>query len=270
VTRDTSRRLEFMPSYKAAEAIARTGIVIVPVGALEPHGRHAPLGSDTFIANEIAERLAQAVDGVVFPPIPLGVMNVGYDFRYLPGTISIDAKLLIALYTNIGTELGRSGARRLVFVNGHGPNAAVLGIAAYQIRDQAGVEVGLLEWWTTSDAEIKAIKGYSFATHGDEIETSLVLATAEADSVDLTDVVINSPTLEGLSPGETALYRAKVPFTRTLDERWIGTDGNMGDPTKATREKGDRIIDRAIAVGMQLVDVLAEQANRPAPGKPAR
>jgi len=263
VTQDMSRRLDFMPSYKAAESIARTGIAIVPVGAIEPHGRHAPLGSDTFIANEIAERLARAVDAVVFPPMPLGVMNVGYDFRYLPGTISIDSDILIALYTNIGRELGRSGVRRLVFVNGHGPNAAVLGISAYQIRDQADVQVGLLEWWTTSDAEIKAIKGYSFGTHGDEIETSLILTTAEAKSVDLEDVVINSPTLDRLSPGETALYHAKVPFTRTLDERWIGTDGNMGDPTKATREKGERIIDKAIAVGIQLVEVLAEQATRP-------
>lgn len=256
-----------MPSYKAAEAIARTGIAIVPVGALEPHGRHAPLGSDTFIANEIAERLADEVDGIIFPAIPLGVMNVGYDFRYLPGTISIDSSILIALYTNIGTELARSGVRRIVFVNGHGPNAAVLGISAYQIRDKAGAQVGLLEWWTTSDAEIKAIKGFSFGTHGDEIETSLILSTPEAGSVDLKDVQINSPTLERLSPGETALYRAKVPFTRTLDERWIGSDGNMGDPTKATREKGDRIIDRAVAVGVQLVEVLAEQAALPLPTK---
>ena len=267
MTAKSTRRLDLMPSYKAAEAIARTGIAIVPVGALEPHGRHAPLGSDTFIAHEIAERLANAVDGVVFPPIPLGVMNVGYDFRYLPGTISIDAGLLIDLYTKIGTELARSGVRRLVFVNGHGPNSSVLGIAAYRIRDEAAVQVGVLEWWTTSDDEIKAIKGFSFGTHGDEIETSLVLATAEADTVDLADVVINSPTLERLSPGETALYRAKVPFTRTLDERWVGTDGNMGDPTKATREKGNKIIDRAITVGVQLVAVLAEQAARPAAGK---
>jgi creatinine amidohydrolase len=259
---ELDRRLEMMPSYKAAEAIARTGIGIVPVGALEPHGRHAPLGSDTFIANEIAGRLAETVDGVLFPAIPLGVMNVGYDFRYLPGTISIDATVLIDLYTSIGTELGRSGVRRLIFVNGHGPNSPVLGIAAYRIRDAAAVEVGLLEWWTTSDAEIKAIKGFSFGTHADEIETSLVLATPQGDSVDLSDVVINSPTLEALSPTESALYRAKVPFTRTLDERWIGTDGNMGDPTKATREKGERIIARCIEVGVQLVDVLAEQLSR--------
>lgn len=264
----TSRRLDLLPWNKAAEVIQRTGIAIVPVGAIEPHGRHAPLGTDTFIAHEIAERLAERVDAVVFPPMPLGAINIVYDFRSLPGTISLDPRLLIELYTNIGTELARSGVRRIVFVNGHGPNAAVLGIVAYQIRDRAEVEIGILEWWTTADDEVKAIKGQSFGTHGDEIETSLVLATAEGDTVDLADAVVNSTTLEGLSPGESALYRAKVPFTRTWDERWIGTSGNMGDPTKATRDKGDRIVRRTVDVGVQLLDVLAEQQRHRAARKP--
>jgi creatinine amidohydrolase len=261
MNRETSRRFDLLPWNKAAEAIERTHTAIVPVGAIEPHGRHAPLGTDTFIAHEIAERLAEIADAVVFPPLPLGVMNLGYDFRSLPGTISLDANVLIALYTNIGTELARSGVRRIVFVNGHGPNAAVLGIASYQIREKAPVEVGVLEWWTTSDDVVKEIKGFSFGTHGDEIETSIVMATAEACCVHLEEATINSPTLEDISPMEKALYRAKVPFTRTWDARWIGTSGNMGDPTKATRDKGDRIIDRAVEVGVQLLGVLSEQLD---------
>jgi creatinine amidohydrolase len=260
--REASRCLDLMACDKAAEEIARARIAIVPIGALEPHGRHAPLGADTFIANEIAERLAAAVDAVVFPPMPLGAMNVVYDFRYMPGTISLDPKLLIALYTNIGTELARSGVLRIIFVNAHGPNSAMLNVAAYQIRDQAAVEVGILEWWTTAEEHIKEIKGFGFGCHGDEIETSLMLATEEAELVDLSAAIVNSERLEQLSPGESALYRAKVPFTRTWDERWIGSHGNMGDPTKATKEKGDRIIARAVQVGVQLAEVLSEQHKR--------
>ena len=233
------------------------------MGAIEPHGRHAPLGTDAFIAGEIADRLAGAADAIVFPPVPLGTMSLSYDFRSLPGTISLEPRLLVDLYTAIGVELGRSGVRRLVFVNGHGPNGAVLGMASYAIREKADVEVGILEWWTTSADEITAIKGFSFATHGDEIETSLVMASREGGhTVDLAKAVVNSLTLEALTPGESALYRAKVPYTRTWDERWIGTSGNMGDPTKATAEKGDRIMKRAVEVGLQLLDVLAEQQRR--------
>jgi creatinine amidohydrolase len=257
-----SRRLDFLPWDVAGEAAQRTGIVLVPVGAVEPHGRHAPLGSDTFIAHEIAERLAEVSDAVVFPPIPLGVMNLGYDFRDLPGTISMQSRLLIDLYTNIGTELARSGFTRLVFVNGHGPNGAVLGIAAFEIREKADMEVGVLEWWTTSDQVVKEIKGFSYGTHADEIETSLVLATDEGHLVDLKAAVVNSPTLDDITPAESALYKAKVPFTRTLDARWVGTSGNMGDPTRASRDKGDRIMARAVEVGVQLLEVLAEQRRQ--------
>lgn len=265
----TKRRIEFMSCDEAGEAIASSRIGIIPVGALEPHGRHAPLGADTFIANAIAERLAEAINAVVFPPMPLGAMNVIYDFRYLPGTISIDPGLLIALYTNIGTELARSGVERLIIVNAHGPNSPMLNVAAYQIRDKAAVEVGILEWWTTAEEQIKEIKGFGFGCHGDEIETSLMLATPESEFVSLSHAQINSPTLEQLSKRESALYRAKVPFTRTWDERWIGTHGNMGDPTRATKEKGEKIIARAVQIGIELAEVLSEQRQRAAARNPA-
>lgn len=254
-----SRRLDYLPSNKLGEELTRTDVVMIPVGAIEPHGHHAPLGADHFIAGEIAERLAEASGGLVFPPMPLGVLNVVYDFRSLPGSISIDAKVLIDVYTNIGTELARAGFRRLVFVNGHACNTPVLGIVAYRIRETAPVEVGILEWWACAEEEVKAIKGFTFASHGDEIETALVMASAEGHLVDLADAVVNSRTLEALSEGETALYRARIPFTRTLDERWIGESGNMGDPTRATAANGDRLMRRTVETGLKLLDVLAEQ-----------
>ncbi len=254
-----TRRLDFLAVHEVAEATKTTNAIIVPVGAIEPHGRHAPLGSDTFIALKIAERLADASGALIFPPIPLGNINTGYDFRYMPGSISIDPTLLIGLYRNIGTELGRSGFRRLVFVNAHAPNTSILNIAAFEIREHAGVEVGLLEWWTCAPAEITDIKGFNFASHGDEIETSLILATDAAELVDLGVAEINSRTLEQLSPEELSLYKAKVPFTRTLDQRWIGQSGNMGDPTRATSDHGERIIERTVKVGVELLEVLAQQ-----------
>jgi creatinine amidohydrolase/Fe(II)-dependent formamide hydrolase-like protein len=174
----------------------------------------------------------------------------------------MQSRLLIDLYTNIGTELARSGFTRLIFVNGHAPNGAVLGIAAYEIRERADMEIGVLEWWTTSDQIVKAIKGFSYGTHADEIETSLVMATEEGPLVDLKAAVVNSPTLEALTPAEAAMYQAKVPFTRTLDQRWVGTSGNMGDPTKASRDKGERIMQRAVEVGVQLLEALAEQLRQ--------
>jgi creatinine amidohydrolase len=255
----SSQRMDLMSVHEIEVALKTTDVAIVPVGAIEPHGRHAPMGSDTFIALEIAERLAEACGGLVFPPVPFGNINLGYDFRYMPGSISLDSKLLIDLHRNIGTELARSGFRRLVFVNGHAPNTSILNIAAFEIRDQVGVEVGVLEWWTCAPAVIEEIKGFNFASHGDEIETSLIMATGGHAYVDLDIADINSRTLEEITPEELALYKAKVPFTRTLDKRWIGRSGNMGDPTRATAAKGERIVQRTVEVGLELLTVLAQQ-----------
>src|SRR3954452_292320 len=99
------QRLDHLTAPEIQEAVQRTDLIFIPVGAIEPHGYHAPMGTDNSIALEIAERAAKALGGLVFPVIPLGNINLVYDFRYLPGTISIDTDILIRLYTNIGTEL---------------------------------------------------------------------------------------------------------------------------------------------------------------------
>lgn len=259
----TSRRMDFLPWQDVAAAIKATGIVFIPVGAVEPHGFHAPVGADIFIATEVAERVAAKCDGLVFPPMPLGTCEVIYGFRSMAGTISIDAQLLVSVYTAIGKELVRQGFRRLIFVNGHACNAPMLMLAQYAIRNEADtVEVGILEWWSAAHEEIAAIKGFDFGNHADEIETSLLLATAGREHVDLTKAVINSPRLENLKPNERAMYLKKVPFTRTWNERWVGHSGNMGDPTKATADKGQRLIDRAVDLGLQLLKALDEQQPR--------
>ena len=258
----SKRRLDHLTAPEIQEAIQKTDLIFIPVGAIEPHGYHAPMGTDNSIALEIAEQAAARCGGLVFPVLPLGNINLVYDFRYLPGSISIEPQILIDLYRNIGTELARSGFRRQIFVNGHSCNAALLAIASFEIRERSGAEVGVLDWWTSAPELIEDIKGFNFASHSDEIETSVLLATADRELVDLAKAEINSRTLEELSKDELLLYKAKVPFTRTLDPRWIGTAGNMGDPTLAKEEHGQRIIAKTVDVGFTLANVLAAQLQR--------
>jgi creatinine amidohydrolase len=263
----TSRRIDELSWDQLSAELERTDIVLVPIGSVEPHGRHSPLGTDTFVADEIAERLAARSGGLIFPPLPLGSMNVIYDVRGYTGAVSIDHELLIRLYTGVGSELARAGFKRIVFVNGHGPNAALLAIACYRIREQAAVEVGVLEWWATSPDEVRAVKGTTYGTHADEVETSLALATRRGDLVDLGAAVATGDVTKRLSEEQSQLYRAKIPFTRTWDERWIGTSGNMGDPARATKAFGDAIIDKAVATGMVMLRALEQELDaRDKPG----
>jgi creatinine amidohydrolase len=254
-------RIEQMSWPRFAEAVEQCPAAVVPVGALEPHGCHAPLGTDPYIAHEIALRLGEATGALVHPYLPIGPMDVGYEFLTLPGAISIDPQIVISLVANIGRELRRNGVRSIILVNGHGPNAAPLTLAAFEIRRTCGAQVGILDWWTAAGQVVADIKGFGYATHGDEIETSLVMATPHGDEVRLDDAVVNPPHLDDVEDPERRLYLRKVVFTRKMDERYVGSSGNMGDPLGATAEKGNRIIDATVQLGRELLEVLASQVE---------
>lgn len=254
-------RVDLLAWQHFAPEARRSDAIIVPIGCVEPHGRHAPLGTDTFIAQGIADRVAEASGAYVFPAIPLGTLNLLYDFRSAPGAISLDSRVLLDLYTNLGTELIRQGFARILFVNGHSGNAPLLQVAAFDIKDRAGGQVGVLEWWSAAREVIDNIKGHSWGTHADEIETSILMAAAGEHLVDLEASVANPKELDELDDDERSLYKQKILFTRKLDRRWVGDSANMGDPSLATVEHGRIIIDRCVEVGVQILAVLDQQTR---------
>jgi creatinine amidohydrolase len=254
------RRIDLLPFYRLAAEARETDAVIVPIGCVEPHGRHAPLGTDILIAQGIADRVGEASGAFVFPAIPLGTLNVLYDFRQAPGAISLESRVLLDVYANVGTELMRQGFGRLLFVNGHSGNAPLLQISAFDIKQRAGGQVGVLEWWSAASDVIDSIKGHSWGTHADEIETSILMAAAGEQYAELAEAVANSKELEDLEDDERSLYQRKILFTRTLDRRWVGDSANMGDPSIARVEYGERIIQRCVEVGQQILGVLAQQS----------
>jgi creatinine amidohydrolase len=254
------RRIDRLPSHRLDEAERGTDAVIVPIGCIEPHGRHAPLGTDTLIAQGIADRIGAASGAFVFPAIPLGTLNVLYDFREAPGAISLESRVLLDVYTNVGTELMRQGFGRLLFVNGHSGNAPLLQIAAFDIKARAGGQVGVLEWWSAAREVIDGIKGHSWGTHADEIETSILMAAGGDGLVNLDAAVANPKELDDLEDDERSLYQQKILFTRTLDRRWVGESANMGDPSIANVDDGERIVSRCVEVGLQILGVLSQQS----------
>jgi creatinine amidohydrolase len=260
-----SRELDAL-SWKAVEeyraAAGARAVALVPVGAVEAHGEHAPLGTDHFIAQEIALRIAERVDGLVFPRLPLGVLDVGYVFDYLSGSVGVRAETLTMVATDVGSQLARGGFRRVVFVNGHGPNAAPLTLAAFNVHRETRAQTAVLDWWTTAGDIITDIKGHNYGNHADRIETSLVLTTPQSGLVDLTKAVANSPTLDDVDEREKEIYLKKIPYTHRFDERWVGRSGNMGDPTLATAEDGERIVAQAVATGVQVLEVLEQNLGR--------
>ena len=103
-----------MPEFEAAREPSR--LVILPVGSVEEHGPHLPLGTDAFHALELAHRVAALRPILVAPPVFYGVCR---STREHPGTISLSGDTLRALIRDLGREFHRQGLRRLIFLSGH-------------------------------------------------------------------------------------------------------------------------------------------------------
>lgn len=244
-----------------AELLTETDLAIIPVGVLEVHGLHAPIGLDNWVAEEIAERLSMKVRAALFPVIKFGHSVERADTSCWSGTISISTETMARFYTEIGKELSRHGFKRIVFVSGHFNNANALSTAAYNIWNETGSAVGILEWFTAAGKEVSK---YSKCPHADALETSLLLTTKKADLLKLDKAQANPNPIPPLKD-EIVLWDRGLQdkYTYSLDSRYLQEVGNWGDPSQIRKEgvkiwksRGEEVINATVNVGVQLVKPL--------------
>jgi creatinine amidohydrolase len=162
-------------TYPRLEALReRRPVALWPVGAVEPHGPHAPLGTDTLISVGTCERAAaRLVDppAVVLPALPFGVTRYGAAFA---GAVGISEAVLRSLVLDVAGSLARQGFRRLVIVNNHFEPEQVATLRG------AAEEAGALYLDLLRRANARRL-GDEFrrgSCHAGRYETSLVLADA--------------------------------------------------------------------------------------------
>jgi creatinine amidohydrolase len=214
---------------------------ILPCGSIEQHGPHLPVDVDHFDAGYLAIRVAEACGDprpFVLPGIPYGVSYHHEDFA---GTVSITNEGLFRFVYDIGMSLAKNGIKKLIILNGHGDNAPTLNFAAQMINRDARIFV-CVDTGETSDEDIHRITESENDIHAGEIETSTTLAARPwlvnmEKAVD-TDIHFKSEYLNfGSSRGLPWYVRTKK----------ISENGVMGNPTKASREKGEKIWEIMVA-----------------------
>lgn len=211
---------------------------LLPLGATEPHGPHAPLSTDTIISVGIcrraADRLRGEVDVLVLPEIAYGVTRYGADF---PGAVSIGEETLRELVTEIC-----SGLERVVLVNSH--------LEPEQVRTLRGLALPLLDVTRRASAERLTDEFRAGAGHAGRYETSLVLAE-RPDLVDRTRMA----TLEAKMIDMPAAIRSgKTSFVAMgMDQAYAGS------PADATAEEGEQTFE---ALTDMLVELIREVARR--------
>ena len=227
----------------------RATVLLLPVGAVEPHGPHAPLETDTLISLGMCERAAAAFDGdpglrvLVLPPIAYGVTRYSRGF---PGAISISERTLHNLVADVFASLRGQGFDRFVIVNNHlePEHTAVLRRAA----EESGA--AYLDLVRRRHAERLGEEFRSGSCHAGRYETSLVLA----DRPDLVD-----RERAGALPAVPVDMPAAMEAGRRDFVAMGMTAAYCGAPAEATAEEGE---ERFTALTEMLVDLVREVASR--------
>jgi creatinine amidohydrolase len=225
--------------------------VVFPVAALEQHGRHMPLFTDSLLLGEVVRRVAARYDDrVLFAPLQwLGNSDHHLDF---PGTLSAPPRVYLDMLGALLENFIAHGFRRLVLLNGHGGNIVPIQQAVFEVRQRHRSADDLLllgaTYWTLGSRPHEASAGIEQQRmgHACEWETSMMLR--------LEPRLVRDPA-----------HVAPVPFGNPFEPAsrgWITRErsepGHIGDPRGASAEKGEvlfrlfsddvgRLLDRVLA-----------------------
>ena len=215
--------------------LKKVDMALLPVGAIEQHGPHLPLDTDAFDADYLARRVAEACSEPKPLVLPLISYGVSYHHDEFKGTLSITNRTLSGMVYDIGMSAAKNGINKLIIINGHGGNSPALNYAAQMINRDAGIFV-CIDTGETSDVDISAITETSNDVHSGEIETSTALAVRPH--------LVKMDRARKLVPGFSSRY---LDFSSKRSVSWyaytkrFSSTGVMGDPTKATAEKGEKM-----------------------------
>ena len=217
------------------ERLKEVDIVMLPVGSIEQHGAHLPLDTDAFDAEYLAQQVAAACSEpqpLVLPLIPYGVSYHHDDFT---GTMSIGNETLSRLVYEIGMSAARNGFNKLIIINGHGGNVPALKFAAQMINRDAHIFV-CVDTGETSDPDVLVLAETPNDVHAGEIETSVSLA--------IRPHLVKMDKAKKYVPKFSSRY---LNFSTKRSVEWyartarISKNGVLGDPSKASKEKGDKM-----------------------------
>ena len=237
---DLPARWEELSAPDFVRAVERSGgTAVVPLGIVEKHGPHLPLGTDLLDAREVALRAVRKEYSIVFPPYYFGQI---FEARHQPGTLAYSERLMWDLLQETVDEIARNGIKKIVLVNGHGGNNSFLPFFCQsQLARRRDYVVYLFQPSGDSEADprVKALRKTPVDMHAGEVETSTVLAhrpdiahperAREQSGAD-------QARLEGLKDAYTAIW-------------WYARFPNhyAGDGAPATAELGRLLLDAEAA-----------------------
>jgi creatinine amidohydrolase len=240
------------------EALIRSApVAILPLGATEAYGLHMPCGSEAIIAEGIARRVGERTQTLVAP-----VLNFGWAewLSAYAGSIVIPQETTTLIIRGVAENLVRQGIRSILFLNAHSGHVDASHVVARDLHRQHGTACAAVEVYSLAPrlaGDVIETKTSPWG-HGSEGPTSLVLALAP-DLVDMERARPDVPkclngSFQTMSSNSVRFEESHINFYQHFHE--ITETGIIGDPTGATREKGEEVVRRLVDYLSRVVEAL--------------
>ncbi len=227
--------LEQLTWLEAERAFREIPIVLLPIGAiLKEHGPHLPLNTDYLLARDLARRVAEQTDVLVCPPVTFGFYPA---FVHFPGSTHLAGETFRAMVEQIVLSLAKNGAQRFLILNTGISTTAPLLLAANNLISQ-NIRVALANIADLGKRADEVLEN-KIGSHANEHETSMLLAI-DASVVNMENARAE---IQPWMMSRDAAVREPGPLLRTPEGVGVYCpSGVIGDPTRATRAKGEAIL----------------------------
>lgn len=240
------------------EVAKKQPVVVLPVGSVEDHGTHLPLDTDNFLIWSICEAAAQRAAGdiLLMPLVSYGFETHHMDF---PGTVDVKSEHLLHFVLDITKSIARHGFKRILIADGHGSNMPILDLAARQTILETDSQCGAFIWPSLAAKEIAKVRESERGgmAHACELETSVYLY------LDQQRVQFDKAKKETGMPASEFIWMDLLESSPVLlMDQWsrFSQSGVSGDPTLASRKKGEIIFEAVVEAFVRLA---REFRNRP-------
>jgi creatinine amidohydrolase len=231
----------------AAELFDEVDVVIIPVGSTEQHGPHNPLGTDHLVAAETAKKVGENTGVPVLPVIPVGVSE---HHRQFHGSLWVSPKVFREYVKEVALSAVPHGARKVVFLNGHGGNTASLNEISEDLRRKHEVFACVVSAFPSMEGHAgEGETSVNLYFHGDLVDMSRAVDTEQEKNLGELEMI----DMNKIGPAQFPWDTIDLSNTGVL-----GSAGTIIRSTKASGEKGRELMDPHIEKISNFIEKLKE------------